>query len=673
MKHTFILDGLNCAHCASKIEEKITNDNRFFDVSFNFATKKLTLNTRISNPKDEIQQIVDSIEDGVNVITESDTEIKNQSKHNLPLYISIAMFTTAFVLHLFDTAYIPVIILSIIATALSGYRVFLKGIRSIFKLDIDESTLLTIAVIATMILGEFVEACAVTVLFALGEMLEDMAVNKSRRDISALSSIQADTATVYDKDGNMIDIPAENVQVGSTIIIKPYSRVPLDCIVTQGESYFDTCALTGESIPMYAQNSIELLSGMINQEHMVEAVTTKELSDSTATRILKLIEESTKNKGDSEKFISRFAKVYTPVIIILSLLIAIVPGIISGDFSIWIYRSLVCLVSSCPCAIVISVPLAFFSGIGSASTHGVLIKGSKFIETLSRVNCCAFDKTGTLTTGMMSVTKISPTANYSEEEVLRIAYSAEIVSEHPIAKAIKNIASKRGITPLKLSDYKEKAGFGVTARDADFTYSCGDFSKDTGDICVYKNSQLIGTITVEDTIRPESDSVLKKLRNLNINKLVMLTGDNKTVAENIAISLELDLCYSKLLPQDKLKIMKQLQDDQNICMYIGDGINDAPTMAQADVGVAMGLGSDLAIESADVVLSSDSLSPICDAIRISRRVISTVKANIIFSLIVKAVIIALGAIGIAPMWLAVIADTGVSILCVLNSAKLLKK
>lgn len=673
MKHEFILEGLNCANCASKIEEKIIHDERFANVSFNFATKKLILDTDTENPKFEIQQIVDSIEDGVTVKSEWLPESKTQRKLNLPLYISAALFAAAFVLHLFDTALVAVVVLTVIATFLSGYKIFVKGVKSIFSLNIDETTLLTVAVIAAFILGEFVEACAVTVLFALGEMFEDLAVSKSRRDISKLSKIKADTASVYDNDGNIVDIPAQNVSIGSAIVIKPYSRVPLDCVVTKGESYFDTSALTGESVPMYAQRDTELLSGMLNQEHIIEAVTTKELNDSTATRILKLIEESTKNKGNSEKFISRFAKIYTPIIIVLSLLIAVVPGVITGDFSTWIYRALVCLVSSCPCAIVISVPLAFFSAIGSASAHGVLIKGSKFIEALSKVNCSAIDKTGTLTTGKMSVTKIDPLNHHSEDEILSIAACAESLSQHPIAKAIKNEAQKRNLTLLELKDFNEKAGFGVTARDGENIYSCGNFSKDTGDICVYINDELIGTITVTDTVRAETPSVLKKLRKLGVSNLVMLTGDNKAVAEKTAASLEIDHCYSKLLPQDKLDIMKELQDEKNICMYIGDGINDAPTMAQADIGVAMGLGSDAAIESADVVLCGDSLSPITDAITISRRAISTVKANIVFALAVKTIVIALGALGFAPMWLAVLADTGVSVLCVLNSTKLLRK
>ncbi len=673
MKYTFILDGLNCAHCAGKIEEKITLDKRFNDVSFNFATKKLLLNTSIENPKFEIQQIVDSIEDGVTVKTEWLPKAKTKRKLNLPLIISVFLFAVAFAIHLFDTAQIAVIGLSVTATLLSGYKIFVKGIKSIFSLNIDETTLLTIAVIAAVVLGEFVEACAVTVLFALGEMFEEIAVSKSRRDISKLSQIKSDTASVYDENTNIIDVPAENVTVGSKIVIKPFCRVPLDCKVTKGESYFDTSALTGESVPMHAQNNTELLSGMINGEHMVEAVTTKALSDSTATRILKLIEESAKNKGNSEKFISRFAKIYTPIIIVLSLLIAVVPSVITGDFSTWIYRALVCLVSSCPCAIVISVPLAFFSAIGSASAHGVLIKGSKFIEELSKVNCCAFDKTGTLTTGKISVAKIDPVSDFCENDVLSIAASAESLSQHPIAKAIKNEAKRRNLPLLELIDFNEKAGFGVTAGDGKNTYSCGNFSKDTGDICVYINDKLIGTIAVTDKVRKETPSVLRKLRMLGVNSLVMLTGDSKAIAEKTAEDLKLDHCYSQLLPQDKLSIMKEMQSKKNICMYIGDGINDAPTMTQADVSVAMGLSSDAAIESADVVLCGESLSPVTDAITISRRAISTVKANIIFALLVKAVVILLGALGFAPMWLAVVADTGVSLLCIFNSIKLLKK
>lgn len=684
MKHTFILDGLNCANCAAKIEDKISKDSRFGNVSFSFATKKLVLTSDIKNVKQEITKIVDSIEDSVTVIENSGTIAhehqhehnnagKNHKKLSIAMLITAAvLFVSALVFHILNIFPAAVIVMSVISAALAGYKVFINGVISVTKLRLDESTLMAIAVIAAMILGEFTEAAAVTVLFSIGELLEDYAVNKSRRDISKLANIREDNAVIENADGTLSTVPAESVDTGTQIVIKPYARVPLDCIVTSGESYVDASAITGESLPQSVSASSELLSGMVNGENMLKATTTKAYTDSTASRIIKLVEESAQNKGNSEKLISRFARIYTPVVIILAVIIAVVPGIITGDFSTWIYRSLVCLVSSCPCAIVISVPLAYFAGIGASSKSGVLIKGGKFIEALAKTNCIAFDKTGTLTTGKMKVTAIHPESTYTESDVLSIAASCELMSNHPVALAIKDEAQKRGLPITKLDKYIEKAGFGVTAEKGSTKYSCGGFEKTTKGTVVYIDDSMIGTITVSDSVRAQSAEVIKALKKQGIGDIVMLTGDNDQAAGEIAQACGVTEYHAGLLPQDKTALLKSKIDSGMVCGFVGDGINDAPVMAIADCGIAMGLGSDAAIESSDVVLSGSEITALPKAVGISRRTINTVKANIIFSLCIKAAVIALAAVGFAPMWIAVFADTGVSMLCVINSTRLLK-
>ncbi len=678
MKYEFTLEGLNCAHCAGKIEEKIKSDSRFSDVAFTFATKLLVLDSSIKNVKDEIQQIVDSIEDGVTVVEKNapkaeENDSKSKKLEKILLIISSVICVAVFILHLFEIENLALIILSCVAAVMAGYKVFIKGVKSLFKLRLDETTLLTIAVVAAIILGEYVEACAVTVLFALGEWLEDIAVGKSRRDIEKLSDIKEDTAFIENSDGTLTQVNAQSVEVGTQIVVKPYARIPLDGVVTDGASYIDTSALNGESIPLQATVGTELLSGMVNGENMLKLNTTKAYSDSAATRIIKLVEESAKNKGKTDKLISRFASIYTPVIIALAVLIAVVPGIITGDFSTWIYRALVCLVSSCPCAIVISVPLAYYAGIGSASKHGVLIKGGKYIEALAKSEVFAFDKTGTLTTGKMSVTEIIPSDGYSEDEVLKFAASAEMMSTHPIACAIVACAKERGIQLLSLTDYTEKAGFGVSAMLDGKSILCGGFDEKSKGTVVSVGDEVIGVIKVADTVRPKAKAVISKLKKLGISKIMMLTGDNEDTAKNVADKLGGIEYHAGLLPGDKVGLLKEQIDADKNCVFVGDGINDAPVMAMSSCGIAMGLGSDAAIESADAVLATDDLSKLPDAVSISRKTMRTVKSNIIFSLAIKAIVIILAAIGIAPMWLAVFADTGVSILCVLNSTRLLKK
>ena len=650
----------------------------------------------------DIQAVCDSIEDGVEVIDnnvkenivtaekvnsakkDKKVEIKNEL---ISIITAVVLGVAAFGLELtvfpdaeFGTVgWFVLLGLSLVATVLSGWRTFIKGVKSVFKLQIDETTLLTIAVIAAFALGEFVEAAMVTILFAVGEIVEEKAVSASRSDIAKLAQIRPDNATVL-INGKEVVKAAEDVKIGSTIVVKPHERVPLDGFITKGNTTLDTSALTGESVPVDAEAGSEVMSGMINGNSLIEIKTTKEFGDSTAARIIKLVEDAAATKGQSEKLISRFAAVYTPIIILISIVVAIVPPLVGlGSFSTWIYRALVCLVASCPCAIVISVPLSYYSGLGASSKISVLIKGGKYIEALAKADAFVFDKTGTLTTGELSVNKVFAYGNHTSSEIIALAAACERYSSHPIAMAIKNKAEKENLP--ELSDYSEKAGQGVTAVYNGKALVCGGTkvlsdkqkvnAEKTASVYVIYDGELIGAISVSDTLRPEAKSVIAELRKLGVKDSVMLTGDKKENAMDIANELKLDSYSAELMPSDKLEKLIDIKKTHKSVCFIGDGINDAPVLTASDCGFAMGFGSEAAIEAADAVLAAGNLKQLPLSVRIAKKVVATVKTNITFALGVKTIVIILAILGIAPMWLSVIADTGVSVLCVLYAARLL--
>lgn len=650
----------------------------------------------------DIQAVCDSIEDGVEVIDnnvkentvtaekvnsakkDKKVEIKNEL---ISIITAAVLGVAAFGLELtvFPDAelgtvgWFVLLGLSLVATVLSGWRTFIKGVKSVLKLQIDETTLLTIAVIAAFALGEFVEAAMVTILFAVGEIVEEKAVSASRSDIAKLAQIRPDNATVL-INGKEVVKAAEDVKIGSTIVVKPHERVPLDGVITKGNTTLDTSALTGESVPVDAEAGSEVMSGMINGNSLIEIKTTKEFGDSTAARIIKLVEDAAATKGQSEKLISRFAAVYTPIIILISIVVAIVPPLVGlGSFSTWIYRALVCLVASCPCAIVISVPLSYYSGLGASSKISVLIKGGKYIEALAKADAFVFDKTGTLTTGELSVNKVFAYGNHTSSEIIALAAACERYSSHPIAMAIKNKAEKENLP--ELSDYSEKAGQGVTAVYNGKALVCGGTkvlsdkqkvnAEKTASVYVIYDGELIGAISVSDTLRPEAKSVIAELRKLGVKDSVMLTGDKKENAMDIANELKLDSYSAELMPSDKLEKLIDIKKNHKSVCFIGDGINDAPVLTASDCGFAMGFGSEAAIEAADAVLAAGNLKQLPLSVRIAKKVVATVKTNITFALGVKTIVIILAILGIAPMWLSVIADTGVSVLCVLYAARLL--
>lgn len=691
MTFSYTLQNLNCAHCAGKIEEKIAQTEGFENVSFNFATKKLIFSSDKADPVSEIQAICDSIEDGVVVVgnTKKDDKEEKEEKSKLSLVlliIAIVLGVCALAIGMLVPegaawSYRTQLALCLVAIIISGYETIIDGLKSIIKLRFDETALMTIAVIAAFCLGEFVEAAMVTLLFSIGEFIEDKAVNASRRDIEKLAQIRPDFATVI-ADGAEKTVPADNVAVGSVIVIKPYERVPLDGVIISGSTTLDTSALTGESLPVDAHEGSEVLSGTINGNGLVKVRTTKEFGDSTATRILKLVEEAAAQKGSSEKLISRFASVYTPIVIAIAVIIAVVPPILGvGAFTDWLYRALVCLVASCPCAIVIAVPLAYFSGIGAASKMGVLIKGGRYIEALSRADTFVFDKTGTLTKGKLSVNKVTSVSKFSEDEILALAAASEKYSAHPIAAAIRAKADKLSLP--QLSDYSENAGYGISAIYNGKRLECGSakllnteqkkYITDNASVFVIYDGEVIGTISVSDTVREEAKDVIGRLHGLGVKNTVMLTGDHRSAAEEVRKELGLSDCRAELLPEDKLESFKKLKEGSKAACFVGDGINDAPVLSASDCGIAMGLGSEAAIEASDAVLVSGTLERLPDAIRLSRRVMNTVKTNIAFALTIKAAVIILAALGIAAMWMSVIADTGVSVACVLYAARLLGK
>ena len=714
MKHEYKLEGLHCANCAAKIEAKL--EKTYGDVRFSFATLELEIHTEKEDIRDEVQAIVDSIEDGVTVVPkeehhdhhhhhvndhhchdgccdhdhehghehhehhhEHDHGHEHEHHHEggkiklILLIFAAVCFIAALIMHLIGGLEIPCTVLSIVSAVLAGYDVVIEGVKSVFKRRIDETTLMTVAVIAAMVLGEFVEGAAVMVLFGIGELLEDHAVEKSRRDIRKLADIRPDTAYLFE-NGKSREIPAEDVAIGSVLEIPPHTRVPLDGVITSGNTTLDTSSLTGESAPMEATVGTELLSGMVNNDSTVYLQTTKAYADSAATRIVKLVEESSKNKGDHEKLITRFAAVYTPVMLGLALVIAVIPSLITGDWTGWIHKALVCLVASCPCSIVISVPLSYYAGIGASSKAGVLIKGGRYVEALAKVKAFAFDKTGTITDNQISVKEIKTTGNYSTEEIIRFAASAEAHSAHPIAGALKAYCEQHNISLLELRDHVEISGHGVTAvyKDDLITVCKADGKAGTS---IQLNGKEIGVITVSEHIREEAAETLGKLKELGISPVAMLSGDKQASCDAVAANLPIDKVYGELMPEDKVHTVEKLIQENDSCCFVGDGINDAPVLSMATCGAAMGLGSDAAIEAADIVLSSENLSSLPRAVRLARKTIATVKANITFSLVIKAIIIILTMIGILSshaLWLAVFSDTGVCLLCVLNAVRLIK-
>lgn len=574
-----------------------------------------------------------------------------------------------------------------------GYDVLLGALHGIVNRQIfDENFLMAIATVGAMGVGDYKESVAVLLFYQLGELFQSFAVGKSRQSITQLMDIHPEYANVTDENGQLEQVDPEEVEVGTEITVLPGERIPIDGVILTGTSTLNTSALTGESLPRSVAPGDEVISGCVNLDGVLVIRTTKLYEDSTVARILELTENSAMKKARAERFITRFAHYYTPIVCISALVLAILPPVIrlatglSGEWSTWIYRALTFLVISCPCALVISIPLTFFGGIGGASRHGILVKGANDLETLAGTRCMVFDKTGTLTQGVFSVTEVHPAEGWDKEQVLRLAALAEQFSNHPISRSIQE-ACADDLTGVEVTDVQERGGHGITAQADGHTIAVGnqrlmdalniavpsDLNLNGTTVLVACDGVYVGVILVADQVKVGAKEALSKLKSVGVGKTVMLTGDGDAPAAAVAKELGVDEYHSKLLPVDKVTLLEQLLEQERPVAFVGDGVNDAPVLTRADVGIAMGaMGSDAAIEAADVVLMEDDLRKLPLAMAIARKTLRIVRENIVFALAVKALCLVFSAVGIANMWWAIFADVGVMVLCVCNAIRALK-
>ncbi|MCD8198452.1 MAG: cadmium-translocating P-type ATPase [Lachnospiraceae bacterium] len=579
-----------------------------------------------------------------------------------------------------------------------GYDILKKAWKGIRNGQVfDEAFLMAVATIGAIILalysgsGDYLEAIAVMLLYQIGELFQSYAVGKSRRNISELMDIRPDYANI-ERDGALEQVDPDEVEIGSIIVVQPGEKVPIDGVVVEGNSTLNTAALTGESLPRDVETGDEIISGCINESGVLKIQTTKEFGDSTVSKILDLVENASSRKSKSEDFITKFARVYTPAVVYAAIALAIIPSVVNllmgnaAGWNVWIYRALTFLVASCPCALVVSIPLSFFAGIGGASNAGVLVKGSNYLELLSKTKIVVFDKTGTLTQGVFEVSGIHH-SEISDEQLVEYAALAESASSHPISKSLQKAYGKP-VDRSRVSDIQEISGKGVTATVDGHSVAAGNDKLMTALGVDYVSCHSVGTIihlaidgkyaghiVISDIEKPHSKEAIRKLKASGVRKTVMLTGDSAKVADQVAASLDIDQVYSQLLPADKVAKVEELlkeKSENEMLAFVGDGINDAPVLRRADIGIAMGaMGSDAAIEAADVVLMDDDPMQIAKAIRISRKSLRIVYQNIVFSIVVKLLCLILVAVGVANMWIAVFADVGVMILAVLNAIRAL--
>ena len=602
------------------------------------------------------------------------------------IIIGAAVLATAVLLNL-NNEWLQ-IALFIISYIIVGGDVVKRAVKNIFKGQVfDENFLMSIATIGAFFIGEYPEGVAVMLFYQVGELFQSYAVGKSRKSIASLMDIRPDYANVK-KGDELVKVDPDEVQIGDIIVIKAGEKIPLDGKVIEGSSMIDTSALTGESVPREVEVGSDILSGCININGVITAEVTKEFGESTVSKILDLVENASSKKSNSEQFITKFARYYTPVVVIIAVFLAIIPPLVidGATFSDWIYRALAFLVVSCPCALVISIPLSFFGGIGGASKKGVLVKGSNYLEALAETEIVVFDKTGTLTKGVFNVQEIHP-EGVSKEELLELTAHAESYSNHPISLSLKRAYSKE-IDNGRISDVEEISGHGVIAtvdgkkvmagniklmKKMDIPYFKGELIGTVVHVAV--NNKYIGYIVISDEVKEDSAQAIKELKAANIKQTVMLTGDNKSIGSKVAKELGLDKVYAELLPADKVEKLEELfsqKSKKGKLAFVGDGINDAPVLARADIGIAMGgLGSDAAIEAADVVIMTDEPSKIATAMKISKKTLKISHQNIVFAIGLKIIVLILSAFGIATMWAAIFADVGVTIIAVLNAFRAL--
>ncbi|WP_278850342.1 heavy metal translocating P-type ATPase [Thomasclavelia spiroformis] len=615
---------------------------------------------------------------------------KKQKKMLIRIIISFILFIALRILSLnnfYET------ILFLITYFIIGYDILKKAIKGILNRQVfDENFLMAIATVGAIALGEYSEGTAVMLFYQIGEWFQSYAVGKSRRNISELMDIRPDYANIEDDSGNIVQVDPDEVEIGSTIIVKPGEKIPIDGKIIEGTSSLNTSALTGESLPQEVTTNDEVISGCINITGLLKIKTTKEFGESTVSKILDMVENASSKKSKSENFISKFARYYTPAVCYSALALALIPPIINlligneASWSVWIYRALTFLVISCPCALVISIPLSFFAGIGGASNTGVLVKGSNYLEALAVTKYVVFDKTGTMTQGVFEVSGIHH-STIENDQLLEYATLAESYSTHPISKSLQKAYGKP-VDKTRIKDVKEISGHGVIAKIDNITVMAGNDKLMKKFNISYVDCHSIGTIVhiaidnkyaghilISDLIKPTAKQAIQELKNIGIKKTIMLTGDISKVANKVATDLNIDQVYSELLPEDKVTKVEELlnqKSNKEKLAFVGDGINDAPVLSRADIGIAMGaLGSDAAIEAADIVLMDDDPLKIAKAIKISKKCLKIVYENIYFAIGIKVICLILGAIGIANMWLAIFADVGVMVIAVLNAIRAL--
>lgn len=691
MEMTFNILNLDCAHCAGKIEEALNKMDGIDSAVLIFASKKLKVKGNLTPDKiEEMNKLAQKIEAGVEFVSEIGDVRKNDEnslkKEIITLIIGVIVFLSAALIGKITDSAIITIILHAAAYLILGHKILIATFRNISKGNFfDENLLMTVATVGAFILGEFSEAVGVVLFFKIGEIFENYAVNKSRKAITAAADLKVNEADIL-IDGKFIQMSADKIQPGTLIRVKPGERIAADGVVESGESRLDTSAVNGEPVPLSVKPGDNVISGCINLHEVITVKATASAGDSLVSEIADAVENAAASKPEIDRFITRFARIYTPFVLAAAAATAIIPSLITGEWSKWLYTALTFLVISCPCALVLSVPLAYFSGIGAASKLGILFKGGNALEALGNVKAVVFDKTGTVTNGTFNVTGVYPYNGLTEEELLSVCGSCEAASTHPAALSIIRHCTENGIKYEKADRLREISGRGISAVISGKNVLCGnerlmtengiiipeDNEKTAGTV-VYTacDGKCLGKIIISDTIRKKSAEAVSQLKSMRLYT-AMLTGDKEENAQIIGKHIGIDYSKGGLLPSDKLSEIEKIRDAHGAVMFVGDGINDGPVLAGADVGAAMCSGSDLALEAADAVFMNQELDSAVKAIRIAGKTKHISCQNIIFALFFKAAVLILGMLGYASMWFAVFADSGVAMLLILNSLRVLR-
>lgn len=693
-KTVYILENLGCANCAAKMERKINELPNVEEAVITYATKQLIIvGEHTENLLPEIQKICSGIEEEVRVIPKKEKVPKKKEKksifaENRKTFIQIGVGAILFssgILIEDSSAGIVSAVCFALAYVILGVEIVVSAVKNLMKGHVfDENFLMSVATIAAFVIGDFAEAVGVMLFYRVGELFEEIAVSRSRSQI--MDAVDLRPEVVGRMDGEEVTmIPAEEAKVGDILLVRSGDRIPLDGKVLEGTSQLDTSAVTGEPVPVRVYPGVEVYSGCVNTGGVLKIEVQKPLSESMVSRILDSVENAAASKPKIDRFITRFARVYTPVVVALALATAIIPSILTGDWNHWVYTAITFLVISCPCALVLSVPLAFFSGIGSGSKKGILFKGGVAIEALKNIKAVVMDKTGTITKGTFDVQRVVCLHRLTEKQILTMAADCEIASTHPVAVSIVAEAKKRGLKLVRPSEVEEIPGKGIRAVFPEGTVLCGNRSlmemyhvnvdgydnEEYGtEVLLAVDGRLEGYLVVADVVKPEAAGAVEQLRNLGLVTAI-LTGDERNSAKAIANQMKIDEVHAELLPQDKLTHLQDIRKKRGSVLFVGDGINDAPVLAGADVGAAMGSGADAAIEAADVVFMTSSVEAIPQSIEIAKNVGKIAIQNVVFALAIKFLVMILGLAGYANMWMAVFADTGVAMLCVLNSIRIL--